>query len=216
VREDIKPNPYVGPDHWAYRVLGAPQEEVAHRRQLAAAMRNWPSAVLYPEQLFANARRNQYRDHQPNGNIKMVPFLEFRVYAVWFTGGAGGYEAKVRHHDFCQVRMKSDPWGLGGKGRATHVPRTILRWDMEAPRQTVTLVGNKHQFKAEEIKLEQFIPWIRKGSNEEQTFSMNMLFGDRRDAYSFAQAMLYRIGNMYPVDVMLRGLDRLDFYRSMA
>lgn len=210
-----KPNPFVGPEHWAYRILACPQETVAQQKLLAAAMRNWPSAILYPEQLLANPHMETERVAQQDRTVKSVDHLMFRVWTVWFNGGASGYTVKVQNHRFEKVRMRPESFDVGGQGRASHVPRTVMRWDMEQPNQIVRLVSEKRVFNASDVKLTEFLPWIRKGSQEDSNFSMNMLFGDRRDAYSFGQAMLYHMGQMYPSDTVLRGLDRLSFYDRM-
>lgn len=176
-------NPYLNAKHMAFRLLGMPSERFEWMQLLTKVMQHHPSAILYPEQMIVNKHF-----FKPHINEPAIP--TFKIFAVEFSTHASATVARVCHHSFNNVKLRDLSYT---SGRASHVPSTLLRWDMEKDTINPEIKVHNNIFTSGPLHLGTYLPWIRAtniNNGAGRGGEVNTLFADREDAYDFAGRLM--------------------------
>lgn len=172
---------YFSRAHLAFRLLGLTGDRLEWLQLVTKAMADFPSAVIYPEQMIANKRFIQ-----PHSGA--VAEIAYKLYAVSFSSHASAVSSIVSHHDFSMVKLRNTDHL---QGRATRTPATLLKWDMVGDILWPELKIANHLFASQPLQLGTFLPWkCAVGTQAGRGHDIRMLFAEKADAVRFATYLL--------------------------
>lgn len=172
---------YFSRAHLAFRLLGLTGERLEWLQLVTKAMADFPSAIIYPEQMIVN--KSFIRPHSGG-----VAEIAYKVYSVSFSSHASAVSSQVAYHDFSMVKLRNTEHL---QGRATRTPATLLKWDMVGDILWPELKIANHIYSSQPVNLGVFLPWKVTANNQAgRGQDIKMLFAEKADAVRFATYLL--------------------------